>query len=220
MTRTTRSLAAAAAVLAIAATGAAGCTGGSTSGRPCTDVELVVARGTGEPGTLGLIVGDPLLTATRPAVAPRSVGGHAVAYPAGFTADSPPAGNRALVEHLTARSAACASTRFVLVGYSQGAQVVDMAIGADVSGTINAPAPSGIVALPASVTGRVAAVVLFGNPIGALGRKVPAAWQGRTLDICATGDPVCQPGGADIGAHLTYSANAGQAATFIGQKVR
>jgi cutinase len=216
MTLTTRTLAVA--VLA-AAVAVAGCTtgGGSTDGKSCTDVELVVARGTGEPGTLGTIVGDPLLAATRTAIAPKTLAGHSVAYPAGFTADSPPAGNRALVSHLTARAAACANTKFVLVGYSQGAQVVDMALGADVAGTINAPAT--VVKLPDALAPRIAAVVLFGNPIGAVGRKVPAPYDNRTLDICASGDPVCQPGGGNIAAHLTYTANASQAATFIRQKV-
>jgi cutinase len=202
-------------VLGAAAVGLAvtACTGGGsgTIGRPCTDVELVVARGTGEPGTLGIIVGDPLLAATRTAIAPRSVAGHPVAYPANASADSAPTGNRALVDHLTRRAAACANTAFVLVGYSQGASVVNMSIGVDSRGR-----PATVI--PAALEPRVRAIVQFGNPLSGQGGQAPAQYRDRLLDVCATGDPVCDPGGGNIGAHLTYSGNARQAAQFIKSK--
>jgi cutinase len=201
-------------VLGAAAVGlaAAACTGGGsgTIGRPCTDVELVVARGTGEPGPLGIIVGDPLLAATRTAIAPRSVAGHPVAYPANASADSAPTGNRALVDHLTKRAAACANTAFVLVGYSQGASVVNMSLGVESRGRP-------LVVIPASLEPRVRAIVQFGNPLTGQGGQPPAQYRDRYLDICAQGDPVCG-GGSNIAAHLTYSANARQAAQYIKSK--
>jgi cutinase len=193
------------------------CTGTPTTGRPCTDVELVVARGTGEPGALGLIVGDPLLAATRTAIAPKTIAGHPIVYPATLAAGSPQTGNRAVVAHISTRSAQCATTKFVLVGYSQGAQVVDMAVGADVSGTINVTAP--VAVIPADLAPRITAIVTFGNPISALGRALPAPYADRHLDVCAQGDPVCQAGGGNFGAHLTYSADAGRGAAFIRSRV-
>jgi cutinase len=197
----------------------AGCTTvpGGGAGSACTDVELVVARGTSEPGTLGTIVGDPLLRAARTAVAPASIRGQRVDYPAGFSADSPPAGNRAIVSYTTQRATTCPGTKFVLVGYSQGAQVVDLALGVDTTGTINGIKP--VAVLPESVEPRIAAITLFGNPIGAKGMKVPARYLDRTLDLCAAGDPVCQPGGGNIAAHLTYNNQASRAAAFIASKV-
>jgi cutinase len=203
---------------ALGATAAAGlvavaCTngGGSTIGRPCTDVELVVARGTGEPGTLGVIVGDPLLRATRAAIAPRTVAGHPVDYPASAAANSAITGNRALVEHLTRRAAACANTAFVLVGYSQGSSVVNMSLGVDSRGRQ-------ITVIPATLEPRVKAIVQFGNPLTGQGGQVPPQYRDRVLDICATGDPVCDRGGGNIGAHLTYSGDAQRAAQFIRSK--
>lgn len=201
-------------VLAAAAVGlvAVACTrgGSDTSSRPCTDVELIVARGTGEPGPLGIIVGDPLLAATRTAIAPRTVAGHAVDYPANASADSAPTGNRALVDHLTRRAAACANTAFVLVGYSQGASVVNMSLGVASRGRP-------ITVIPAAVAPRVRAIVQFGNPLTGQGGQVPLQYRDRILDICATGDPVCG-GGSNISAHLTYSSDARRAAQFIKSK--
>jgi cutinase len=210
------------AVVALAAVSLAGAVTAGCGQRPptggnagCSAVELVIARGTSEPGTLGVIVGDPLLRATRQAVAPRSVAGYPVDYPASTDPGSPYTGNRALVAHMTSRTAACPATKFVLVGYSQGAAVVDMAIGAYGTGS----GANTVTLLPAGAAARVAAVVLFGNPIRRTGRAVPAEWSGRTLDICAPLDPVCDPNGTDFSPHLTYGNNAGQAAAFIASKV-
>jgi cutinase len=209
------------AVVGLAAVALAGAVTAGCGQRPpggnagCADVELVIARGTGEPGTLGVIVGDPLLQATRPAVAPRTVTGYPVDYPASTDPQSPYSGNRALVARMTSRSAACPSTKFVLVGYSQGAAVVDMAIGAYGPGS----GANTVTILPTAAASRVAAVVLFGNPLRRTGRSLPPEWVGRTLDICAPLDPVCDPNGTDFSPHLTYGGNAGQAAAFIASKV-
>jgi cutinase len=200
----------------VAAT-AACTTGPNTAGTPCTDVELVVVRGTYEQGPLGRRVGDPLLAATRPAVAPRTVAGHAVAYPADISLTSPAAGNRAVVAHLSTRAAECAATRFVLVGYSQGAQAMDMALGIDTTGTGAGGPPAAV--MPAALEPRIAAIVLFGNPLNLVGGAIPAPYGERTLDICAPGDPVCQPGGMDVAAHLSYGGDAARAATFIASRL-
>ena len=71
---------------------------------PCSDVELVVARGTSEPGTLGVIVGDNVLAETRRALPARSVTAYAVDYPAGFDPTSPGLGMVDTVEHVTGQA--------------------------------------------------------------------------------------------------------------------
>ncbi|MEU6918528.1 cutinase family protein [Streptomyces olindensis] len=178
----------------------------------CTDVELVAARGTFEPGTLGFIVGDPVLSALQKKVTGKSLSSYKVNYPADLSPTSAAQGNLDLVNHVKSQAAACPNQKFVLVGYSQGANVVDNSIGISSAGAV---VGSPIVAtLPAQVEPKVAAVLLFGNPIRALGKSVTGTYQSRTLDICAKGDPICESGGGDVGAHLGYRDDADAAATF------
>lgn len=190
----------------------------AASAAPCTDIDVAVARGTFEPGTLGLIVGDPVYRAIQRELRARSLSSYRVDYPANLGQPaSVQEGNRDLVEHVTSQAAACPSQRFVLVGYSQGANVVDNSIGVSSAGS---PVGGPIVAtIPAAVAPRVAAIVLFGNPIRSLGREVTGPYQSRTKDYCAEGDPVCEAGGNDVLAHLSYGDDAGDAAAFVASKV-
>ncbi|MFE5753703.1 cutinase family protein [Streptomyces massasporeus] len=178
----------------------------------CSDVEVVAARGTFEPGTLGFIVGDPVYSALQKKAAGKNVSSYKVNYPADLSPTSAAQGNLDLVNHVKSQAAACPNQKFVLVGYSQGANVVDNSIGISSAGAV---VGSPIVAtLPSAVEPKVAAVLLFGNPIRALGKSVTGTYQSRTLDLCAAGDPVCENGGGDVGAHLSYRDDAEEAATF------
>jgi cutinase len=182
----------------------------------CAEIDVVVARGTGEPGRLGVIVGDPVFSALRRALAGRTLSSHAVDFPASLAPGSASIGNRELVDHVTDQAAACPEQRFILVGYSQGANVVDNSIGVSSAG---AAVGGRIVAeIPAEVEPRVGAVLLFGNPIRAIGRSVTGVFEDRTLDICAPGDPVCGGGSRTI-AHLSYGRNATSAAAFAARRV-
>jgi len=126
-------------------------------------------------------------------------------------------GNTDLVNHVRAQAAACPSQRFVLVGYSQGANVVDNSIGISSDGAIvGGPI---VATIPADLAPRIAAILLFGNPIRSIGRSVTGPYQSRTKDYCATGDPICQAGGFDILAHLSYGNQADDAAAFTASKV-
>jgi cutinase len=184
---------------------------------PCTDIDVVSARGTFEPGTLGFIVGDPVYSELRKKITGKTLSSYAVNYPADLSLTSAAQGNRDLVNHVQSQAASCPNQRFILVGYSQGANVVDNSIGISSAGAV---VGSPIVAtLPAAVEPKVSAVLLFGNPIRALGKSVTGTYQSRTLDICAQGDPVCQSGGGNTGAHLSYRDNAAEAATFAAGKV-
>jgi cutinase len=183
----------------------------------CSSIDVVAARGTFEPGTLGIIVGDPVFAALQRALPGRSLSSYAVNYPANLAAGSASQGNADLVNHVTQQAAACAQQRFILVGYSQGANVVDNSIGISSDGAlVGGPI---VATIPAAVEPRVAAVLLFGNPIRALGRSVTGTYASRTDDFCAAGDPVCQAGGTNFLAHLSYGANANAAASFAAARV-
>jgi pimeloyl-ACP methyl ester carboxylesterase len=73
---------------------------------------------------------------------------HNVAYPAGMAANSKTEGVAKTLSHVQAQAAACPNQKFVLVGYSQGADVMH-----------NAAAK-----LPEALHPRVIAVVMFGDP--------------------------------------------------------
>jgi cutinase len=183
----------------------------------CSDVDVVAARGTFEPGTLGAIVGDPVYSALQKKLTGKNLTSYKVNYPADLSFTSAAQGNADLVNHVNSQAAACPNQRFILVGYSQGANVVDNSIGISSDGAV---VGSPIVAtIPAALEPRVAAVLLFGNPIRALGKSVTGTYQSRTIDFCAKGDPICENGGGDVLAHLGYTADADAAAAFAAGKV-
>ncbi|MER6787246.1 cutinase family protein [Streptomyces sp. NPDC000658] len=195
----------------------AGLTAPAASAAACSDIDVVAARGTFEPGTLGLIVGDPVYSALQRKLTGKSLSSYKVNYPADLSLTSAAQGNADVVNHVKSQAAACPNQRFVLVGYSQGANVVDNSIGVSSAGAV---VGSPIVAtIPAALEPRVAAVLLFGNPIRALGKSVTGVYQGRTVDFCAHGDPICENGGDDVLAHLGYTANADAAAVFAAGRV-
>jgi cutinase len=84
--------------------------------------------------------------------------------------------------------------------------------------------------MPASVASHVAAVALFGTPddwfLGLVDRGAPSIaigdpYSAKTIQLCATGDPVCFPGGLDRSAHSSYKSNgmADQAADFVASRL-
>ncbi|MGW1747085.1 cutinase family protein [Streptomyces sp. NPDC002092] len=187
------------------------------SAATCSDIDVVAARGTFEPGTLGAIVGDPVYSALQKKLTGKNLTSYKVNYPADLSLTSAAQGNADLVNHVNSQAAACLNQRFVLVGYSQGANVVDNSIGISSDGAV---VGSPIVAtIPAALEPRVAAVLLFGNPIRALGKSVTGTYQSRTIDFCAKGDPICENGGTDVLAHLGYTSDADAAATFAATRI-
>jgi cutinase len=73
-------------------------------------------------------------------------------------------------------------------------------------------------------------VVLFGTPTPGIlhlldGNAPPitigALYAGKTLQLCAPGDPICFPGGLDRSAHSSYKSNgtADNAADFAARQV-
>jgi hypothetical protein len=121
-----------------------------------------------------------------------------VDYPASFDPKSKYQGEADVIKHLTAQSAACPNQLFVLVGYSQGADVIHGAAAK----------------LPAALYPRVVALVMFGDPgnrgpnvaspLGGITPVFPKALEDRVKQNCEKGDPVCTNSGVDIDQHLGY----------------
>jgi cutinase len=178
----------------------------------CPDVQVVFARGTGEPPGAGR-VGDALADSLRSLANGKSVAIYAVQYPASY--DFPRAIDgvndaSAFIEH-TAQ--ACPQTKIVLGGYSQGAAVVDVlaATGRPILG-FTSP-------LPDTIADHIAAVVVFGNPSNRIGEPLTALsplYGSKALDLCNGADPVCSDGD-DVPAHSLYveAGMTDQAAQFV-----
>ncbi|KKC06668.1 cutinase family protein [Mycobacterium nebraskense] len=199
----------------------------SASAAPCPDVEVVFARGSGEPPGVGGI-GGSFVDALRSQIGSRSLGVYAVNYPASTDFSNPNFpqtvvdGIRDASAHVEATAKNCPNTREVLGGYSQGAALAGYVTSAAVPAGVPASAvPS---PMPPEIASHVAAVTLFGTPSGDFLQKYHAPplaigplYQPKTLELCAQGDPVCGTGNGDgFAAHVSYGANGmtNQAANF------
>jgi len=194
----------------------------------CAAVEVVFARGTFEAPGVGA-TGQSFVDALNARLPGRAVEAYGVNYPASLNFGQAVDGVADAANKIQAISTECPSTKIVLGGYSQGAAVAGYTTSSTVPAGITLPASiSG--PLPASVASHVAAVALFGTPddwfLGLADRSAPPitigdSYAGKTIQLCATGDPVCYPGGLDRSAHSTYKTNgmADQAADFVVSKM-
>nr|MDT0666452.1 cutinase family protein [Micromonospora sp. DSM 115978] len=119
--------------------------------------------------------------------------------------------------HVVAVAAQCPTTTFVLGGYSQGASVTDISIGIP---TFLGRGEQ----IPTALAPRVAAVVVFGNPLALTGGKIATSsplYGPKSQEFCNAGDPVCA-NGSSFTAHLTYASNGSTTAggQFAAEKVR
>src|ERR1700688_368265 len=112
----------------------------SASADPCPDVEVLFARGTGEPPGVGG-VGQAFVDSMRSQVGSRSLGVYAVNYEASADFASGMEFARTVVDgirdagaHVQSMAANCPKTRMVLGGYSQGAVVAGFGTPARVTG--------------------------------------------------------------------------------------
>ena len=171
---------------------------------PCPDVEVVFARGTGEPPGIGR-VGQSFVDALVPLLGGRSVGVYAVNYPASINFLTTNQGAADATGHLAWMADACPATREVLGGFSQGGAVVAMLAGVppvgNTIGLLGSAPPLG-----PDLAGRVGAVAVFGSPSGRFGSPLSStgAFAGRAIDLCNPGDPVCSATGNSRAAHNGY----------------
>ncbi|CAF9934043.1 MAG: hypothetical protein HETSPECPRED_009085 [Heterodermia speciosa] len=169
-----------------------------TNKAACKAITVIFARGTGESGNIGSVIGPPLLKALQSKVGAGKVAYQGVPYAASAAGNAQQGGNGgALMTSLVQQALQqCPDTKIVLSGYSQGGLVVHKSA-------------SSLAATPP------AAAVIFGDPQnGQPVANVPAA---KLKEYCAQGDGVCgTPRTFQItAAHLSYGNNAADAANFI-----
>lgn len=210
------------AAAALAATLAPGPALPSASAAPCSDVEVIWARGTvGNANTqLG---GQGFIDLVRAKAGGRSVSDYIVNYPASFDfATSAPAGAADAAAHVQWMADNCPNTKLVLSGLSQGAGVVSLI-------TAN-PGPLGkytAMPMPPQLADHVAAVAVFGNPIrkfqpgGGPLNQISALYGAKTIDLCADNDVFCSRG-MNLAAHFSYLENGmyDQAAQFVADRLQ
>jgi cutinase len=180
----------------------------SASAEGCPDVEVVFARGTGEPPGVGP-TGQAFVNSLRPRVGARSFGVYPVNYPASDNWDTGLDGIRDAGAHVVSMAGNCPQTKMVLGGYSQGAAVMGFVTSAAVPDGVDpatVPRP-----LQPQVADHVAAVVLFAMPnaramnfIGEPPIVIGPAYQAKTIKVCVADDPVCSDG-MNFVAHDAYA---------------
>jgi cutinase len=191
----------------------------SASAEPCSDVEVVFARGTNEPPGVGRI-GQAFVDSLRAQAGAKAVGVYAVNYPASIDFAAAVDGIDDASAHVQDVAANCPNTRVVLGGFSQGAAVIGF-VTTDVvpDGVVDSDVPK---PMPLWVADHVAAVALFGKPsdriMSAIGQPpiaIGPRYSAKTTVVCAPDDPVCSDGG-NWAAHSTYAADGmvDQAASF------
>ncbi|KAJ7111155.1 cutinase [Mycena crocata] len=170
----------------------------------CRPVTFIFARGTNENGNVGARIGPPLIASLRAALGITGIAAQGVDYAAnvlGYLLGGDPAGSTTMANLINTAATKCPSTKIVISGYSQGAQLVHNAAEK----------------LSAAVTARIVAVVVFGDP-DRVGRStlppvgtVPAA---KVSSFCHAGDIICTGlGGSE--QHLNYNQDAQAASAFI-----
>ncbi|MGH3557437.1 MAG: cutinase family protein [Mycobacterium sp.] len=192
----------------------------TASAASCPDVEVVFARGRGEPPGVGT-VGNAFVGALRSRVN-SNIGVYPVRYPADNQVD---VGANDMSQHVQSMVNNCPGTRLVLGGYSLGAAVTDVVVAAPgpLFGFKNP--------LPPGADGHIAAVALFGNGsqwVGPITNLNPV-YNDRTIDLCHGTDPICNPADPNTWAENwpQHAANAyinagmvDQAADFVAGKLQ
>lgn len=171
---------------------------------PCPDVEVIFARGTGEPAGLG-VVGQAFVDALVEKLGGRTVSAYPVNYPADFDFLAADVGAEDAAARIVAMASQCQDTKLVLGGYSQGAAVIDML--ADVGplgqkiGEIGSAPP-----LAAPFADKISAVAVFGNPSDRFNTPLSTtgSFAGKAIDLCNSADPICSQEGDTMKAHEEY----------------
>ncbi|CBX97575.1 hypothetical protein LEMA_P089840.1 [Plenodomus lingam JN3] len=178
-----------------------------TDGTPCRAVTVIYARGTTQEGNVGDVgsEGPTFLNALA-----NRLGGtgrlaiQGVDYPAnifGFLAGGDAGGATTTLNLINRAITQCPSTKIVVSGYSQGAQLVHTATQR----------------LSAANAARINAIVTFGDPDQDESFGPVAA--SKILIICHDGDNICDNGIIVTADHRNYERDAPAAAEFVAARV-
>ncbi|KAJ5414218.1 hypothetical protein N7509_000845 [Penicillium cosmopolitanum] len=170
------------------------------AGGTCKEYTVVFARGTAEPGNVGVLVGPPLFDALLDtfgdsAIAIQGVNNYAASVQ-GYLAGGDAAGSTEMARQIEAVKSKCPQTKLIASGYSQGCQIVHNAASK----------------LQATTASWISSVLLFGDPKNTQPlSNIPAS---KVYTACHAGDDICKNGILIGPAHLTYALNVEDAAKF------
>jgi len=181
--------------------------------RGCKEVTFIFARGSTEPGNMGIIIGPAVCTGLKTRLAGRvacqGVGGGYKAKLAdnGNLRGTSASGTQEAVKMFQQAASKCPNTKIVFGGYSQGGAVMHTAVQQ----------------LPASIKSKLLGGVLFGDTLNQRNRHaIPGFPANRVKEYCANGDGICERAFRGITAgHLSYTTNgmANQAVGFLISKI-
>ncbi|KAF8953627.1 acetylxylan esterase precursor [Flammula alnicola] len=207
--------------------------------RACPNIHIFGARETTAPagyGTAGVVVNLVLNAhpgSTAEAIVYPACGGQASCGDVSY-ASSAVQGVAAVAAAVNSFNTQCPQTQLVLVGYSQGGQIMDDAFCG--GGDTNEGLTSTAIPIQASAVNMIAAAIFMGDPrhIPGLSYNVgtctasgfaprPAGFQcpsaAKIQSYCDAADPYCC-NGSDANTHQGYGTEYGQAAlTFINAKL-
>ncbi|EHK97646.1 alpha/beta-Hydrolase [Glarea lozoyensis ATCC 20868] len=169
-------------------------------GNTCKPYTVIFARGTTEPGNVGILVGPPFLKALDMAAGAANVVVQGVnnyaADVQGYLAGGDAKGSADMAAKITTLKAKCPNTKLITAGYSQGGQIIHNAAKL----------------LPAATAQWISKVIIFGDPYS----KQPVAnvAESKRKTFCNAGDNICVNGPLILSPHLLYGLNAVEAAKF------
>lgn len=197
----------------------------------CPNIHIFGARETTLPQSNGFGTGASVISSIQQANSGQTVTTEAIVYPAAggnSYASSVTAGIAAVASQVTAFNAKCPNSKIVMVGYSQGSQIMDDAFcGGPDQSSLNTTAFAS--QIPEAAGNMVAALIWMGDPrhVAGLSYNVGTATQGgfaarpagfdcpdyasRIQSYCDSADPFCAKGN-DQATHQGYAKEYGQQA--------
>lgn len=170
-------------------------------GAACTQYTVIFARGTTEPGNVGIVAGPPFFLALdslvgSDALTIQGVNNYAASV-YGYLEGGDPDGSANMASQIEQAYNQCPDTQLVAAGYSQGGQIVHNAANL----------------LPTNVANWISSVVIFGDPDSSM--PVTGVNPSNVDIICHPTDDICLNGDFILPSHLTYALNALDAANFV-----